>query len=140
MSTIPCPAPSPHNARSLRVLLVDDHELILTVVGRMIRREKPRMELAGTAHNREEALELARTEHLDVIVLDLDLAGTSGIDLIPELRSLTQAEIIIFSASDDLADHQKSLTAGAFAYVSKLTPAAVLLTAILSCETNRGTA
>lgn len=139
MSTNPQSISPPTQSASLaplRVLLVDDHELILTVVGRIIKREFPRLELVGTARDRGEALSQARLLRPDVIVLDLDLAGTSGLELMPEFARFTSAQIIIFSASDNVADQQNALAAGARDYVSKLTPADVLLNAISACRHN----
>ena len=71
--------------KPIRVLLVDDHQTMLWGLDKLIEGERPRMEVAGTARNCEEALAKARQLIPDVILLDLDLGGKSALDILPAL-------------------------------------------------------
>ena len=70
---------------TIRVFLVDDHRSVLWGLQRLIDGEKPRMEVAGFATSIEEALAAVPGARADVVLLDLDIGGKSGIDAIPRL-------------------------------------------------------
>ncbi len=67
------PAPKP-----IRVLLVDDHRIMLWALERLIESEKPRMEVVGKATSVAEAFDLAGKSRPDVILLGLDLGAENG--------------------------------------------------------------
>lgn len=71
---------------NIRVMLVDDHQTMLWGLERMIEcARNPSMQVVATAHNCEEALARVGPAAPDVIVLDLDLGGSSGLDIMPAL-------------------------------------------------------
>lgn len=117
--------------RSLRVLIVDDHELIRLAIKALLQQEFPHIDVIGMAGDGATAIRLARDSVPDVVLLDLDLGNEYGLNLLPVLRGQFGPEIIILTASDDPLDRSRALAAGAFAFISKLSPANVLISAIL---------
>lgn len=87
--------------KPIRVMLVDDHQTMLWGLVKLIESEKPRMEVVGTAQTGPEALEKINQLCPDVILLDLDLAGISAIDLLPALQSNPQSRVLIFTGERD---------------------------------------
>jgi DNA-binding response OmpR family regulator len=66
-----------------------------------------------------EALELVREWSPDLIVLDVMMPKASGIELLPSLRRITDAPIVMLSARGELEDKVESLAHGADDYISK---------------------
>lgn len=64
-------------------------------------------------------IEIAATQKFDIVVLDLALPDVDGQELIPRLRTLTAAPIMVLSSRDDEAEKVKALDAGANDYVTK---------------------
>jgi two-component system nitrate/nitrite response regulator NarP len=83
-----------------RILLADDHPMIRTAIDVLLR--DTRYELAGTAANGQEALaEVSRLEP-DILLLDLEMPRTGGMDVIRRLRAGNSAlRIIILTAAID---------------------------------------
>jgi two-component system nitrate/nitrite response regulator NarP len=83
-----------------RILLADDHPMIRTAIDVLLR--DTRYELAGTAANGQEALaEVSRLEP-DILLLDLEMPRTGGMDVIRKLRAGNSAlRIIILTAAID---------------------------------------
>ena len=67
-----------------RVMIVDDHRLIRDVLEMLIT-SSPGFSVAAKAGSCEESLKLVEREQPDIVLLDLDLGGESGLDLLPEL-------------------------------------------------------
>jgi two-component system KDP operon response regulator KdpE len=72
-----------------------------------------------TASTGTEALHSARTEHPDLIILDLGLPDLDGVQVINRLRAWTQVPIIVLSGRMDSRDKVHALDAGANDYVTK---------------------
>lgn len=121
-------------ARSRRVLIVDDHALTLAALEALLEREYPRIEVVATASDGATAIRLIHDTEPDVVVLDLDLGDECGLDLMPAISRLPGIAVIILSASDDPLQRPRSLAAGAADFVSKLSPAGVLIAAILTAR------
>lgn len=131
-------AATPHSsslgllATGTRVLLVDDHEPTLRAISALLECEFPNIIVVGSARNGGEALRLLAAVQPEVLVLDLDLGGEYGLDLMPQLRHQDKLATIILSASDDPTVRCRALQAGATDFISKLAPAADLVAAILA--------
>ena len=61
--------------KTIRIMLIDDHQTMLWGLIKLIEREKSRMEMVGTAKSSKEAVEKIGMLCPDVILLNLDLAG-----------------------------------------------------------------
>ncbi|MDQ3060663.1 MAG: response regulator transcription factor [Pseudomonadota bacterium] len=96
--------------KTIRVMLVDDHQTMLWGLVKLIESEKPRMEVVGTAQTGPEALEKIAQLRPDVVLLDLDLAGVSALDLLPALQSHPQSRVLIFTGER----HQEKLDMAVF--------------------------
>lgn len=121
---------SAQNPAPIRVLLVDDHRIALWGLEKLIESKKPGMEVAGSATNCTEALDLAGKVSPDVIVLDLDLGGENGLDAIPGLIAKSKARVVVLTGSRDPSLHDQAVLAGAGGIVQKEEPAETILKAI----------
>ena len=100
-----------------RILVVDDEPHIVEVVGAYLVREG---HTVSTAADGESALELARAEDPDVVVLDVMLPKRSGFDVLRHLRGTGfQGAVIMLTARDDVIDRVAALEVGADDYVTK---------------------
>ena len=86
---------------TIRVMLIDDHQTMLWGLEKLVQGEAPRMEVVGTARTGADALLLAARLAPDVILLDIDLAGTSSLALIPDLLANGISRVLILSGTQD---------------------------------------
>src|ERR687889_1402572 len=107
------------DAESIRVLLVDDHKTMLWGLTQLINSAAPRMTVVATASGRDEALEAARREQPDVILLDLDLGAADGADLLPSLLKESKARVLICTGVRDPEAHDRAVLRGARGVVHK---------------------
>ncbi|MBU1242581.1 response regulator transcription factor [Myxococcota bacterium] len=101
------------------VLVVDDEEAILELVELHLRREGLAVLLAGTG---EEALQMLRSQAVDLVVLDLMLPGINGLEVCRRMRSseaMTPIPVLMLSARSDETDIVVGLELGADDYVTK---------------------
>lgn len=98
------------------ILVVDDEPSIVEVVSLYLTREGFRVISAGDG---ERALQLARAEFPDLIVLDIMLPYRSGLDITRELRTERPVPIILLTARSDEADRIVGLEIGADDYIVK---------------------
>jgi two-component system alkaline phosphatase synthesis response regulator PhoP len=99
-----------------RILIVDDEPKIVRLVRDYLERAGFGVSVAGDG---EEALMRARTEHPDLIVLDLALPSLDGLDVTRRLRQTSNVPIIMLTARDDETDRILGLELGADDYVTK---------------------
>jgi len=99
-----------------RILIVDDEPPIVDVLAYNLRRANYEV---ITAHDGQEALDKARAEQPDLIVLDLMLPGVDGLDVCRELRRERDVPIIMLTARDSEIDRVVGLELGADDYVVK---------------------
>lgn len=111
-------------------MLIDDHRSVLWGLEKLIESESPRMTVVGTATTSAEALTLLETISPDVIMIDLDLNGESGIDIIPNLLSKSTAVVLVLTGTRDLSLHDAAIIAGARGVVEKGDTADTILRAI----------
>jgi two-component system, NarL family, nitrate/nitrite response regulator NarL len=118
------------HAKQIRVLLVDDH-LVVRAGLRMVLQSRAEMEIVGEAGNREDALKIATGEHPDIILLDLDLGGESGLDTISELIAASpRSRVIILTGLRDREAYRQAIMRGAMGVVPKEKAAQTLIEAI----------
>jgi two-component system response regulator RegX3 len=99
-----------------RILVVDDEPAIVDAVSYALRASGFEVDTFGDG---ESALEAARTDGYDVLVLDVRLPGLSGIEICRRLRSESDVPILILTAMDAEVDRVLGLEAGADDYVTK---------------------
>lgn len=103
----------------IRVLCVDDHPFILEGVTKKISGQ-PDMEVIGATATGEEAVEIYRQHRPDVVLMDLQLRGQSGLKTIEEIRQFDPlAKIIVLTMYSGDEDIFRALQAGANSYVLK---------------------
>ena len=100
----------------IRVLVVDDEPQILRVLRINL---VARQYVVFTAATGAAALESARTDHPDLVVLDLGLPDLDGVEVIRRLRSWTRVPVIVLSGRAGSHDKVEALDAGADDYVTK---------------------
>jgi DNA-binding NarL/FixJ family response regulator len=115
----------------MKILIVDDHPLILHALEQVLPQLDRRLEVFG-ASNREETLTLlARHPDCALLLLDLTLPGARGLDLLAELRrDRPQLPIVVLSATHDSATVGAAIAAGARGFVAKTASPLALLDAI----------
>jgi two-component system response regulator RegX3 len=101
---------------SEKILVVDDEPAIVDAVTYALRASGFEVDTFGDG---ESALEAARTDGYDVLVLDVRLPGLSGIEICRRLRSESDVPILILTAMDAEVDRVLGLEAGADDYVTK---------------------
>ncbi|HEX8492220.1 MAG TPA: response regulator transcription factor [Pyrinomonadaceae bacterium] len=118
------------DASSIRILLVDDHQIIRDGLRDLIT-SQPNMAVVGDAGDPVTALELARLTQPDIIVLDLDLGQESGLTLLPELISVVPTVgVIVLTGMRDVEKRDRAMQLGAKGVVLKENGAVQLLQAI----------
>jgi len=81
----------------LRVLIADDHPMFRHGMVALLE-AAPEFTVVGEATDRSEALAIAAAEQPDIVLLDLDLDGSSGLDLLPELQDVAgKARVILLT-------------------------------------------
>ncbi len=107
--------------RPLRLVLIDDHEMVLEGLKAMLTRFRGRIRVVGQALNGDEAERLVTALDPDIVVSDVRLRGSvSGLDL---CRRLVEADskrrVVLLSAYDDEQYLFQALRAGASGYLLK---------------------
>jgi len=113
-------APVEDGAPLRTLLYVEDNPANLTLVEQLIAR-RPDMRLLS-ARDGNLGIQLARTQHPEVILMDINLPGISGIEALKILRSdpaTSQIPVIALSANAMPRDVEKGLQAGFFRYLTK---------------------
>lgn len=114
----------------IRVLLVDRRQIVLWGLEKLINSESPRMETVGKASNSADARRLARESQPNIVLLDLDLGGERGVDLIPNLLKIGNFHIIVFTEICDPTTIDVAIFNGARGVVYKEEPTSIILKAI----------
>lgn len=103
----------------VRVLVVDDHPTFRLGMHALLS-SIPGFAVAGEAADAPEAVELARRTDADVVIMDLDLAGTSGIDATRAvLRERPQLRVLVVTMLEDDDSLFAAIRAGARGYLLK---------------------
>lgn len=99
-----------------RALVVDDEVPLADVVASYLRREFFEVTVC---HTGSEALAVAREVDPDVVVLDLGLPGIDGVEVCRQLRTFSDAYVVMLTARDTEMDTIVGLSVGADDYVTK---------------------
>src|SRR5438045_9158127 len=102
--------------KAANILIIDDEPQIRSAVKNALREVADRI---GEAATGAEGLDAAATERPELVVLDLGLPDTAGVDVCRELRRLLASPIIVLSARHSEDEKVLLLNAGADDYVTK---------------------
>jgi DNA-binding NarL/FixJ family response regulator len=112
------------------VLLVDDHTIFRSGVRHLLL-DEPDMRVTGEARNSAEALEQVKAHPFDVIVLDINMEGRSGLDVLGMLRALPRCPpVLMLSMYPEQQYALLAIQAGASGYVAKDAEPSELIRAI----------
>lgn len=110
-----------------KILLIDDHPLMRQGMRQLLELDT-QFCVVGEASNGSDGLSLALQLHPDVIILDLNMKGISGLDTLKALRSEgVDARIVVLTVSDAPADIFALVDSGADGYLLKDSDTAELL-------------
>jgi len=124
------PTAGKSEAEKSRVFIVDDHTMFREGLRQLIERESS-MTVCGDAPGATEALSGIRTSKPDVVIVDISLAGASGIDLIKDIKvEFEELPVLVVSMHDESLYAERALRAGAMGYVMKHEPAKTVKAAI----------
>jgi DNA-binding NarL/FixJ family response regulator len=103
----------------IKIMLVDDHPLVREWLTNLIN-EEPDFEICGSASNTREAMTLLATLTPRIVVVDIALAGGSGLELIKDVKALhPKADTIVLSMHDEMLYAERAARAGAVGYIMK---------------------
>ncbi len=105
--------------RDLRVILIDDHHLVRAGI-RSLLEDTPGFEVAAEGADGSEAVELIQQHSPDILIMDIAMKHTSGIEALPKIKeAFPSLPVILLSmhATDDFL--QQAFAAGAQAYLLK---------------------
>ena len=101
----------------MRLLVVEDEKDLCDTIAKVLYDSGYEVD---TCYDGEEALDYILTEEYDLIVLDLNLPGMDGMDILKELRQKNEeTKVLILSARSQIADKVEGLDAGANDYMEK---------------------
>nr|NIQ96422.1 response regulator transcription factor [Desulfuromonadales bacterium] len=114
----------------IRVILVDDHQVLREALSEKLGREAD-IDVIGEAGDAAETMRLVPDFKPDVLVLDVALPGTNGIDIARQVKEISPStEIVAFSMYNDKHVVGEMLRAGVSGYVTKTASRTDLLNAI----------
>jgi DNA-binding NarL/FixJ family response regulator len=128
-----------HSVRetAIRILIVDDHPVVRAGLASMLATQAG-LEVVGSASTGEEALHFLRSNHADLLLLDLRMPGMTGIDTLLALKegNLPTRAIILTSYETD-EDIYRAVQAGAQGYLLKNAPQREMVEAIRAVHGGR---
>ncbi len=108
----------PEPADATRVLLVDDHDLFRTGLGNLL--EEQGIAVVGQAATGNDAVRAARELAPDVVVMDLNMPGITGVEATRRIAGASPlARVVVLTISDRDEDVVEAILAGACGYLLK---------------------
>ena len=118
------------HSRKVRIVLADDHAVMRSGL-RMLLETEPGFEVVAEAGDAETARRYVNGHRPDVLILDLNMPGGSGLEAIPRLRAESPGtSIVVLTMQRDPAFARQALAAGALGYVLKSAADAELVLAV----------
>jgi len=106
------------SSESLRVLIVDDHDLFRTGLRNLL--EEQGVVIVGEAATGAEAVKIVREIAPDVVVMDLNMPGMGGVDATRHITSIAPlTRVVMLTISEDDSDVMDAILAGACGYLLK---------------------
>lgn len=115
---------------TVRLLIADDHGVLRAGLIALLKEESG-MEVIGEADDENSAVSLAVEKHPDVILMDLSMPNTGGIEATRRIKQLVpEARILILTFHEDKSLMQEAIRAGAMGYILKRAVKSELINAI----------
>jgi len=128
----PAPLPSERAASAIRVLVVDDHEIVRKGLCAMLN-EQEDFEVVGQAGSGGSAVTLAIELQPDIVLLDIFLGSTNGLDIAQQMqRACPKARIVIVTGLMDEGHLFRAMRIGVHGFLQKALPIDELLAALRS--------
>ncbi|NMT64801.1 UvrY/SirA/GacA family response regulator transcription factor [Marinobacter orientalis] len=103
----------------IRVLVVDDHELVRSGITRMLA-DNPDIDVIGEAASGEDAIDFVRKDRPDIVLMDIRMPGIGGLEATRRILRIDDAiRVIVVTACADDPYPTRVMQAGASAYITK---------------------
>ena len=114
----------------VKVVIADDHRLVREAWALLLKRDK-RISITGIVDNGRDVINLCRGNCPDIVLMDINMEPTNGLDATKEIRAFNDSvKIIGISVHSDLSYVNSLLQAGANGYVTKNSSSSEMLHAI----------
>jgi two-component system response regulator NreC len=115
---------------AVRIVLADDHVVVRSAL-RMLLEAEPEFEVVSEAGDAEEAARKVRGHHPQVLVLDINMPGGSGLAAVPKIREESpETQVVVLTMQNEPAFAREAMQAGALGYVLKEAADAQLVQAV----------
>jgi len=115
----------------MKILVVDDHPLVLGALAQLLPQIDPELEVRSAIDPAEAVAVLDNEPDVSLVLLDLALPGARGLDFLGDLKlDYPGVPIVVLSATHDHATVTAALGAGAHGFIPKTADARVLLDAV----------
>jgi DNA-binding NarL/FixJ family response regulator len=132
-ATDPGPAEEEKTSRRVRVVLVDDHRIVLDGLAGLLSQDR-RVKIVGKATNGREAVQVVREELPDAVLMDVVMPEIGGIEATRMIKAeFPQIAVVGLSMLADEHTRQAMLRAGACAHLGKDADLSVLLATLFGC-------
>lgn len=123
--------------KKITILITEDHTLVRQTWIFLLNSD-PRLQVIADCGTGEEAVELARTLRPDVVIMDINLRGISGLEATPLIRKYSPgSKILGVSLHSQPAYARRMMQQGAMGYVTKNSSGEEMITAIIEINSNR---
>lgn len=114
----------------IKIIVVDDHPVVRRGLKQIINEECD-MEVAGEAENAQEAFGVIRNRRCDLILLDITMPGTSGLDVLKQLKyEYPELPVLVLSVHSEDQYAIRAIRAGASGYLTKDSVPETLINAV----------
>ncbi|MCA9234364.1 MAG: response regulator transcription factor [Planctomycetales bacterium] len=116
----------------IRLLIVDDHDVVRAGLRRMLEQERD-IEVLAEASDGEQALEAARRHRPNLVLLDVRMPRVDGLACLAKLRSeFPEVPVLLLSGYDNPTYQARAVALGAAGYLDKTAPAPEIVNALRS--------
>ncbi len=112
-------APTVREKKKITVIVADDHTILRTSIALFLDDQED-IQVLGEAANGEEVLQLCQQNPPDLLLLDLNMPGKSGLDVLPHIRRMhPKTRVLVLTGRTEDAYIMRALQAGAHGYLLK---------------------
>jgi DNA-binding NarL/FixJ family response regulator len=116
--------------KPVHIVLVDDHPLMREGLAEVLRRE-PDLQVCGEAEDRAQALIVIKATKPDLVIVDLALKNSHGLELIKDISALyPKLRMLVVSMHDEFVNAERVIRAGASGYITKQEATTKILQAV----------